>query len=137
VALDVLDRSTVLLAWHLFWGARPFCELMRQRVAISKKQLRKDLAEMERRGLVRRQVGAGDTPVYGLTALGESLKPFLTELYEWGLRNAFLALPPSRPARAPVVPALRPPRSPALSLRIRAPSSEDDQGNQATSIHDV
>src|SRR6188474_1375209 len=53
VTLEVIgDRWKALVVWHLFWGARPFCELMRQTRGISKKNLRRVLVEMEGLGLV-------------------------------------------------------------------------------------
>lgn len=88
VALDVLEgRYKPLIVWHLFWGARPFCELMRLTAGISKKTLRRELAEMERFGLVRREVRfeAGRSTGYSLTPVGESLKPVVGALYQWGL----------------------------------------------------
>lgn len=88
--LDFLgDRQETLIVWHLFWGARPFCELMRLIDGISKKALRQALAEMERHGLVRREVrrGAQRKVEYALSPLGESLKPIVAAMYEWGLRQ--------------------------------------------------
>jgi DNA-binding HxlR family transcriptional regulator len=87
-ALDVLDRWKALIVWHLFWGARPFCELMRSTEGISKKTLRWELAEMERHGLVRKQVRSGTNrkAEYSLSPLGESLKPIVAAMYEWGLQ---------------------------------------------------
>lgn len=88
VALDVLEgRYKPLIVWHLFWGSRPFCELMRLTAGISKKTLRRELADMERFGLVRREVRfeAGRRACYSLTPVGESLKPVVGALYQWGL----------------------------------------------------
>jgi len=60
VTPDVIDdRWKTLIVWHLFWGARPFCELMRTTEGISKKVLRRQLADMERHGLIRRQARSG------------------------------------------------------------------------------
>lgn len=90
VTLDFLgDREKTLIVWHLFWGARPFCELMRLVDGISKKAVRKALAEMERHGLVRREVrrGANRKGEYSLTSLGESLKLIVAAMYEWGLQR--------------------------------------------------
>ncbi len=48
VTLGVLDgRWKPLLIWQLFWGARPFCELMRRMPGMTKKRLRRELADME------------------------------------------------------------------------------------------
>ena len=88
-ALAVLDeRWKTLIVWRLFWGARPFCELMRGTAGISKKTLRRQLADMERHGLVRRRLRPGGRrrAEYALTPFGETLKPIVGQIYEWGLR---------------------------------------------------
>ena len=84
------DRFKTLIVWHLFWGARPFSELMRLTAGISRKSLRQALVEMERHGLVRREVRRGATrrAEYALTPLGESLKLVVGTMYEWGLKQA-------------------------------------------------
>ena len=87
-ALGVLDdRWKTLIVWRLFWGARPFCELMRGTAGISKKTLRRELADMERHGLVRRRLRPGGRrrAEYALTPFGETLKPVVSQIYEWGL----------------------------------------------------
>jgi DNA-binding HxlR family transcriptional regulator len=120
VTLDVLDgRWKLLLVWQLFWGARPFCELMRRMPGMTKKRLRRELEEMERQGLVRRTVSPENRKAdYSLTPLGESLKPVVGGMYEWGLRFIAPTL------RAPVRPATRagrPPDTPrAAVLRLLA-----------------
>lgn len=99
VTLEVMgDRFKTLIVWNLFWGARPFCELMRTTVGITKKMLRRELARMERNGLVRREVrpGASRKAEYSLTPLGQTLKPIVGAMYEWGLR--FQAAPAIRRA---------------------------------------
>ncbi len=88
-ALDAVgDRHRLLIVWHLFWGPRSFSDLMRNTAGITKKARRLALVEMEMRGLVRRDApfGAGRRIEYSLTPLGESLKPIVAGLYEWGLR---------------------------------------------------
>jgi DNA-binding HxlR family transcriptional regulator len=90
VTLDFLgDRQKTIIVWHLFWGARPFCELMRLIDGISRKSLRQALAEMERHGLVRREVrrAANRKAEYSLTPTGESLKLVVGAMYEWGLQR--------------------------------------------------
>jgi DNA-binding HxlR family transcriptional regulator len=91
VALAAIgDGYKAHLVWQLFWGARPFCRLMRRIPGITRKALRSRLGEMERAGLVtRRVVGEGlRRAEYSLTPLGESLKPIVGGMYEWGLRNS-------------------------------------------------
>jgi DNA-binding HxlR family transcriptional regulator len=87
-ALHVLDdRWKTLLVWRLFWGARPFCELMRGTNGISKKTLRRQLAELETHGLVHRRLRPGGRrrAEYELTPFGETLKPMVGQIYVWGL----------------------------------------------------
>ena len=120
VTLGILDgRWKPLLIWQLFWGARPFCELMRRMPGLTKKRLRRELEEMERQGLVRRTVSPhGRKADYSLTPLGESLKPVVGGMYEWGLR--FIAPTLRTPVR-PATRAGRPPDTPrAAVLRLLA-----------------
>jgi DNA-binding HxlR family transcriptional regulator len=87
------DRRKALVVWHLFWGARPFCELLRHTSGISKKNLRRVLVEMEGLGLVWKEVrpGVDRQAEYALTPFGETLKPVVGAMYEWGLH---LVTPP-------------------------------------------
>jgi DNA-binding HxlR family transcriptional regulator len=121
VTLGVLDgRWKPLLIWQLFWGARPFCELMRRMHGMTKKALRQELADMERQGLVRRIVSLDGNrkASYGLTPLGETLKPIVGGMYEWGLR---FAVPPLREPARPAMHAVRPPETPRTAvLRLLA-----------------
>jgi DNA-binding HxlR family transcriptional regulator len=89
--LEVMDdRWKTLIVWRLFWGAKPFCELMRCTRGLTKKTLRHALAEMERHGLVARQVrfSGSRKAEYALTPYGETLKPIVGAMYEWGLQHA-------------------------------------------------
>ena len=115
VTLEILDgRWKPLLIWQLFWGARPFCELMRRMPGMTKKRLRRELEEMERQGLVRRTVSPENRKAsYSLTPLGESLKPVVGGMYEWGLR--FVAPTLRAPAR-PATRADRPPDTPRAAV---------------------
>jgi DNA-binding HxlR family transcriptional regulator len=83
------DRWKTLIVWRLFWGAKPFCELMRCTRGLSKKTLRHALAEMEKHGLVARQVRfiGSRKAEYALTPYGETLKPIVGAMYEWGLQH--------------------------------------------------
>jgi len=76
-----------LIAWALFWGARPFSELMRHIPGVTKKTLRRELADMERIGLVLRDVrpGSNRRADYSLSPFGETLRPVVGAMYEWGL----------------------------------------------------
>lgn len=86
--LEVLDgRFKTLIVWHLFWGARSFGQLMRSTAGLTKKGLRQQLAEMEQHGIVRLEPPDPRRPraTYALTPLGETLKPMVGAMYEWGL----------------------------------------------------
>jgi DNA-binding HxlR family transcriptional regulator len=76
-----------LIVWGLFWGARPFSELMRHVPDVTKRTLRRELAEMERIGLVVRDVrpDSNRRAFYALSPLGETLRPVVGAMYEWGL----------------------------------------------------
>ena len=118
--LAVGDGYKAHLVWQLFWGARPFCHLMRRIPGITRKALRSRLGEMERAGLVtRRIVGGGHRRAeYGLTPLGETLKPIVGGMYEWGLRNS------ARPAGG----AARPQDGPDAPTRIAMSARPADLG---------
>ena len=76
-----------LVVWALFWGPRPFSELMRHVPNVTKKTLRRELAEMERIGLVLREVrpDSNRRASYSLSPFGETLRPVVGAMYEWGL----------------------------------------------------
>lgn len=88
-ALEALGGLRPLVLWGLFWGARPFSDLMRHVPEITKKALRRELAEMERLGLVRRELrpGSARRAEYALSPLGETLRPIVGSMYEWGLQR--------------------------------------------------
>lgn len=91
-----------LILWALFWGGRPFSELMRHVPDVTKKELRRELAEMERLGLVLRDVpaGSGRRARYSLSPLGETLRPVVGAMYEWGLACGQLRRPSQERTRA-------------------------------------
>jgi DNA-binding HxlR family transcriptional regulator len=76
-----------LIVWGLFWGARPFSDLMRHIPEVTKRALRRELAEMERIGLVMREVrpDSNRRASYMLSPFGETLRPVIGAMYEWGL----------------------------------------------------
>jgi DNA-binding HxlR family transcriptional regulator len=61
---------------------------MRGTSGISKKTLRRQLSELERHGLVHRRLRPGGRrrAEYSLTPFGETLKPVVGQIYEWGLK---------------------------------------------------
>ena len=75
------------IVWGLFWGARPFSELMRHVPDVTKRSLRRELVEMERIGLVVRDVrpDSNRRAFYALSPFGETLRPVVGAMYEWGL----------------------------------------------------
>jgi DNA-binding HxlR family transcriptional regulator len=76
-----------LIVWALFWGSRSFSELMRLVPDVTKRSLRRELAEMERLGLVARDVrpDSNRRASYSLSSLGQTLRPVVGAMYEWGL----------------------------------------------------
>ena len=129
LALDAIGGPyRPLIVWGLFWGARPFSELMRHVPDITKKALRRELADMERLGLVCRELchDGGRRAEYSLSPLGQTLRPAVGALYEWGLLRLGLehgrrtALPGAEPVprrdRWPVLPHdVRPDQGRSLS----------------------
>lgn len=81
-------RIRPLVVWSLFWGPRSFSELTEAIPGQSAPALRRALGQMERSGLVRTEEQA--CPVrqvrFVLTPRGETLKPVVAVMYEWGLR---------------------------------------------------
>jgi DNA-binding HxlR family transcriptional regulator len=87
--LDVLGGFKALVVWHLFWGARTFSDLRDLTPEVPRAVLRAEIADLERHGLVRREArpgGARDTS-FALTPRGETLKPVVAAMYEWGLHH--------------------------------------------------
>jgi DNA-binding HxlR family transcriptional regulator len=80
-------RWTALILWNLFWGGKRFYRLLRDLPGIPRKTLAGELQEMERLGLIERRFHRGDLDgiEYTLSVIGESLKPVLVAMYEWGL----------------------------------------------------
>jgi DNA-binding HxlR family transcriptional regulator len=79
-------RWKVLVIHHLLEGTRRFGELHRLLTGVSHRTLTKQLRELEDAGLVRRKVYRQVPPKveYSLTAQGETLKPVLLAMHEWG-----------------------------------------------------
>ena len=83
----IAHKWTVTIIYHLSKspGAIRFRQLQRQVKPITQKELTKRLRELERSGLVDRQVFAEVPPrvEYRLTELGSTLIPALAGLHEW------------------------------------------------------
>ena len=87
-------RWKIPLIFHLLNGAKRFSELVRALTGVTQKMLTQQLREMERHGLVQRQVYAQVPPkvVYSLTPLGRSLKPVVDAMCRWGELHGSTAL---------------------------------------------
>src|ERR1051325_3037212 len=81
-------RWKVLLLYHLFQGVKRFSELQRAVSSITQKMLTQQLREMERDGLVHREVYPEVPPrvEYSMTALGMTLEPVVGAMCEWGIK---------------------------------------------------
>lgn len=81
-------RWKVLILRELFEEVKRFNQLHRALHGITQKMLTQQLREMEADGLIHREVYAQVPPKveYSLTPLGESLKPILHEMHQWGLK---------------------------------------------------
>lgn len=80
------DKWKVLILRDLITGTKRFGELKKSIGTVSQKVLTAQLRNMEENGLVHRKVYAEVPPrvEYSLTELGQSLKPILDALQNWG-----------------------------------------------------
>ncbi|MCI0337149.1 MAG: helix-turn-helix transcriptional regulator [Acidobacteria bacterium] len=80
-------RWKIPVLYHLFQGVKRFSELQHAIDGISQKVLTQQLREMERAGIIHREVYPQVPPKveYSLTPLGETLKPVIEELCKWGI----------------------------------------------------
>ena len=83
----ISDRWKVLILRDLLSGTKRFGELKKSIGSISQKVLTSNLRSMEEDGLLTRKVYAEVPPrvEYTLTELGESLRPILFAMQQWGL----------------------------------------------------
>ena len=79
-------RWKVLILRELFVEVKRFNQLHRALRGVTQKMLTQQLREMEADGLIHRQVYPQVPPKveYSLTPLGESLKPILNAMHDWG-----------------------------------------------------
>lgn len=82
-------RWKVLIIRELMFGVKRFGELQRALDGITQKMLTQQLREMEEDGIIYREVYPQIPPKveYSLTPLGESLKPILYAMHEWGIQR--------------------------------------------------
>ena len=80
------DKWKVLILRDLMPGTKRFSELRKSVGDVSQKVLAAQLRDMEKSGLVHREVYAEVPPrvEYSLTPLGRSLKPILDAMWVWG-----------------------------------------------------
>lgn len=80
------DKWKVLILRDLLMGTKRFGELKKSIGNVSQKVLTAQLRSMEENGLLTRTVYAEVPPrvEYTLTDLGESLKPILDAMWNWG-----------------------------------------------------
>ena len=91
----ISDRWKVLILRDLLGGTKRFGELKKSIGSISQKVLTSNLRSMEEDGLLTRKVYAEVPPrvEYTLTELGESLRPILLAMQQWGLEYQKLHKP--------------------------------------------
>ena len=84
---EISDRWRVLILRDLFTGTKRFGELKKSLTGISRKVLAANLRDMEANGLLTRKAYAEVPPraEYTLTEIGESLRPILGVLFDWGM----------------------------------------------------
>ena len=82
----ISDKWKVLIIRDLMPGTKRFGELKRSIGGVSQKVLTSQLRQMEESGLLRRTVYPEVPPrvEYALSGLGESMRPILDAMAEWG-----------------------------------------------------
>lgn len=80
------DKWKVLILRDLLTGTKRFGQLKNSIGNVSQKVLTSQLRDMEENGLITRKVYAEVPPKveYSLTELGQSLKPILDAMWNWG-----------------------------------------------------
>lgn len=83
----ISNRWKVLILRDLFTGTKRFGELKKSLAGISHKVLTANLKDMEAAGLLTRKSYPEVPPrvEYTLTETGESLKPIIAAMFDWGM----------------------------------------------------
>ncbi len=87
VTLDIIGgKWKAVILWHLSKKTLRFSQLQRRLPGVTQKMLTQQLRELERDGMVHRQVYAEVPPrvEYSLTTEGVTLTPILTQMCQWG-----------------------------------------------------
>ena len=88
ITINILSGKWKLsILWHLSnKGIIRFNELQKLLSTVTQKTLTMQLRELERDGIIYRKIYAEVPPKveYGLTDLGESMKPILSSMCDWG-----------------------------------------------------
>ena len=87
VTLSVMgDTWKPIVLFHLLHGTKRFSELARAIPNVTQRMLTLQLRELEEAGMVTRTVYAEVPPRvdYALTDMGQSLKPVLIAMRDWG-----------------------------------------------------
>lgn len=90
-ALDVMGgKWKPVILWHLSQHDNRFGELRRAIPHVSEKVLTEQLRQLEKSGVVAREVNPTVPPevTYTLTQYGQTLKRAITALSDWGLHHA-------------------------------------------------
>ena len=84
------DKWKILVLCTLSDGTKRFGELQRALNGITPKVLTRQLRDLERDGLIAREIFPQVPPRvdYSLTPLGLSLMPILGQLHEWAVKNS-------------------------------------------------
>ncbi|ATQ35214.1 transcriptional regulator [Mesoplasma entomophilum] len=85
----IKSKWVILIIRELSFGTCRFNELEKRISGISQKVLTSNLRFLEENNLIKRKVYPVVPPKveYSLTDLGESLKPILDQMSEWGTKN--------------------------------------------------
>ena len=83
----ISDRWKVLILRDLFTGTKRFGELKKSLTGISQKVLTANLRDMEQSALLTRKAYPEVPPrvEYTLTETGESLRPIIAAMFDWGM----------------------------------------------------
>ena len=83
----ISNRWKVLILRDLLTGTKRFGELKKSLTGISQKMLTANLRDMEANGLLTRRTYPEVPPrvEYTLTEIGESLRPVLGAMFDWGM----------------------------------------------------